>query len=305
MLLYADQKLEQLNALATQLNLNAQEAKTLLSSTNIKSAMQSNFSELESSTNASINKLKTTLTQEINTELESAKKSLESANTQNLNTQVQEFLTDEKIKSLFDFESAKEHLTQSFLSKNTDSLNAKITNTLNLELKTTILDTLTPALQTELEQTLDEQVKVALNSALEDLHISEVEFSDGQLQEIVRALLNSQAIQTTLREEFSAHLNEKLHTNTDLQNALNAIFAQSIDSFFSAQNADFKHFLLKTHALFTNQVCALSSAYATFRDHALAELQLDLQHSLDLKRQEYQNKLKDPQAIVHNVYQRI
>ena len=57
MLLYADSKLAQIKQLVDELNQNAQEAKTLLSSSNIQSAIQNSFNELTSSTNTKFSSL--------------------------------------------------------------------------------------------------------------------------------------------------------------------------------------------------------------------------------------------------------
>ena len=104
MLLYADSKLAQIKQLVDELNQNAQEAKTLLSSSNIQSAIQNSFNELTSSTNTKFSSLQSNLENHLNTTLTQKTQELETQNTQALGNFVREFLNDDKIKTLISVE---------------------------------------------------------------------------------------------------------------------------------------------------------------------------------------------------------
>ena len=148
MLLYADSKLAQIKQLVDELNQNAQEAKTLLSSSNIQSAIQNSFNELTSSTNTKFSSLQSNLENHLNTTLTQKTQELETQNTQALGNFVREFLNDDKIKTLISVESIQNKAIEDFITQNTQNITQGIKNTLTTQLQ----ETLTNQLRQDLEQ---------------------------------------------------------------------------------------------------------------------------------------------------------
>ena len=302
MLLYADSKLAQIKQLVDELNQNAQEAKTLLSSSNIQSAIQNSFNELTSSTNTKFSSLQSNLENHLNTTLTQKTQELETQNTQALGNFVREFLNDDKIKTLISVESIQNKAIEDFITQNTQNIKNTLTTQLqetltnqlrqNLEQKTN--ETL-PTLTNELSQAMSQK----LQEVLDTLEISKIPLDENQISQIAQSLLDEGKVINTLRVEFSKTLNEKLTQNTDFKNLIEQKIQDSILNFRSTEAMEFRYFLLKTNTIFSDLLIGISHANTIVTTNALADLELEYKKKLEHKRQEYLD------APYHNVYQKI
>ena len=153
MLLYADSKLAQIKQLVDELNQNAQEAKTLLSSSNIQSAIQNSFNELTSSTNTKFSSLQSNLENTLTTQLQETltnqlRQDLEQKTNQTLPTLTNELsqAMSQKLQEVLDtLEISKIPLDENQISQIAQSLldEGKVINTLRVEFSKTLNEKLT------------------------------------------------------------------------------------------------------------------------------------------------------------------
>lgn len=312
MLLYADSKLAQIKQLVDELNQNAQEAKTLLSSSNIQSAIQNSFNELTSSTNTKFASLQSNLENHLNTTLTHKTQELETQNTQALGNFVREFLNDDKIKTLISVESIQNKAIEDFITQNTQNITQGIKNTLTTQLQETLTNQLRQDLEQKTNQTLptltnelSQAMSQKLQEVLDTLEISKIPLDENQISQIAQSLLDEGKVINTLRVEFSKTLNEKLTQNTDFKNLIEQKIQDSILNFRSTQAMEFRYFLLKTNTIFSDLLIGISHANTIVTTNALADLELEYKKKLEHKRQEYLESLKNPNAPYHNVYQKI
>lgn len=301
MLLYADSKLAEIKTLVETLNQNAQEAKSLLSPANIKASMSQNFAQLENTTNQKFSNLSQAIQSKIDSMFATTAKQLASQNTQNLTTTIQETLTDEKIKSIVGVSELKDKVSSDFLAQNTQNIANSLKTTLQESLKEQVAQDLQESLAPEIKEILQTQI----GDILEHIEFDTITFSSEQMEYIATSLLAKEELHNILRVSFSAALNEKLHHNPDFLRAITQSVEKGVDTFVQSQFLDFKHFLLKSSSTLANQITTLQYANTILTTKALEDLELKFDQELAKKRQEYQESLKNPNAIKHNVYQTI
>lgn len=309
MLLYADSKLTKLEELTQELNQNAKEAKTLLSSANIKSAIAQSFTDLESSTTTKITQLQNDLHSTIDSTLSTKSEELKTQNSSMFSTQLREFLTDEKIKSIVGVSELKDKVSSDFLAQNTqnitNALKANLEPTLKELLHQELKQTLEPSIASDVKTALEQKITQTLEETISAIEVSEIPLTNEQIISIVGTMLNEPSAMETIRVEFSKTINEKLNTNSDLAREFATQITSKIGDFFQTQVLDFKSFLLRSHQALASQTQIIAQAHNIIANKHLQDLELKFEQELAQKREEYQQKLKDPNTIKHNIYQTI
>lgn len=314
MLLYADSKLDKLQALATELNTKAQEAKDMLSPSHIQNALQSQFNTLHTQHNEQIHTLSQTLQEQIATSLQTTLEQLKNDNAAHCKQALENFLNDEKIKSFIELDTQEliEKITQDFITTHTDQIHQDISQSL------------TEKAQEQLKEGIANHIQSHFLQSLQEMIISHLDLStplpitleESQISTLAECIYANTSNADTFYIAFSKIFNEKLTSNPELLKTIESLFLKHIEHFHQSKALDFKYQLLRQydylHAqldniAFSNHICLKQDLehIALEYERQITEEKLKYEQELAEKRQEWQESLQNPNSIKHNVYQAI